>query len=68
MMQVEGEYQKIKGRFSLQEAKFVYLKIAKESEFYLGMQVPIVYITEELSDINYLMVMKPTSFFIVSAN
>ena len=64
-----AEYNKIKGVFSLIEAKYVYLKIARESEYYLGLQIPVKYIlsdSEELSELDYLMVLKPTYFFIVT--
>lgn len=44
--------------------------LSRESEYYMGLQIPIKYIaseSEELSNLEYILVLKPTYFFVVTA-
>ncbi|KAL4487053.1 hypothetical protein ABPG72_001505 [Tetrahymena utriculariae] len=62
---INQEYERIKGQFNVLQAKYMYLMIAKDNKYYLGLQIEVKYIPPEIEiqDYQYQLKSEPENEF-----
>ncbi|EAR84886.2 myosin head protein (macronuclear) [Tetrahymena thermophila SB210] len=58
---INKEYERIKGLFNVLQAKYMYLMIAKDNKYYLGLQIEVKYIPPEIEIQDYQCKLKTES-------